>query len=352
MQKIAGSNWISCLACPKCGGSLVSSSSVVLPVADDSLRCSSCSTCYPIHECVPILLAEATDAEKKTQKLYGNIWHGYVEKKPNRSRRGYDAPATSNLELLRLASGTELVQGQAGIDAGCGSGDSTIAMARQHPDIRFIGVDLAPGVFHAASKALDIPNLFFVQGNLMAPPLAKQAFDFVYSFGVLHHTRSPETAFRLLLDCLRPGGRITIFVYKDFSDLPVKKLLLIPVTLVRRLTSRLPSGILRILAWIGAPLIFFFLTLPARLLRILGFQHFSRHIPYSIFPHITAIASSLEDRFGVPYEHRFSLRNLQAWAITAGLKNARAVDCLPWGFSGLVLTGCLPSKIVRSSAEE
>lgn len=348
MQKITGSDWISCLACPKCGGSLASSSSVDLPVADDSLQCSSCSTGYPIHECVPILLTESTKAEKKTQRLYGNIWRSYVETKTNRSRRGYDAPATSHLELLRLASATELVQGQVGIDAGCGNGDSTIAMARRYPGIRFVGIDLAPGVFHAASKAMDIPNVCFVQGNLMAPPLAKQAFDFVYSFGVLHHTRSPETAFRLLLDCLRPGGRITIFVYKDFSDLPVKKWLLIPVTLVRRLTSRLPAGILRKLAWIGAPLIFVFLTLPARFLRILGFQRFSRHIPYGIFPHITAIASSLEDRFGVPYEHRFSLRDLQNWANSAGLKNARIVDCLPWGFSGLVLTGCLPTEIVRS----
>lgn len=348
MQKITGSDWIYYLACPKCGGSLTSSSSVDLPIADDSLRCSSCSTGYPIHECVPKLLVESTDAEKKTQRLYGNIWQSYVKKKPNRSRHGYDAPATSHLELLRLASGTELVQGQVGIDAGCGNGDSTIAMARRYPGIHFVGIDLAPGVFQAANKAVDIPNVYFVQGNLMAPPLAKQAFDFIYSFGVLHHTRLPETAFRLLLNCLRPGGRITIFVYKDFSDLPVKKWLLIPVTLIRRLTSRLPLSILRKLAWIGAPLIFIFLTLPARFLRLLGFQRFARHIPYGIFPHITAIASSLEDRFGVPYEHRFSLRNLQDWAKTATLKNVRVVDCLPWGFSGLVLTGCLPDEIIRS----
>ena len=348
MQKITASDWISFLACPKCAGSLASISGLDLPAANDSLSCSSCATVYPIHNHVPVLLAESTAAEKKTQSLYGNIWRGYSEKKPNRSQRGYDAPATSNLELLRLASGTELVQGRMGIDAGCGSGDSTIAMARLHPGIRFIGVDLAPGVFHAASKAADIPNVCFVQGNLLAPPLAKQKYDFVYSFGVLHHTRSPETAFRLLLDCLRPGGRITIFVYKDFSDLPIKKWLLIPVTLVRRLTSRLPSGLLRKLAWIGAPLIFFFLTLPARFLRRHGFQRFARHIPYGIFPRLTAIASSLEDRLGVPYEHRFSLSDLQDWAKTANLQNVRAVDCLPWGFSGLVLSGCLPGEIVRS----
>ena len=177
----------------------------------------------------------------------------------------------------------------------------------------------------------------------MELPLAKQAFDFVYSFGVLHHTRDPQMAFRSLLERLRPGGRITIFVYKDFTDLPIKKILLAPVKLLRRLSTKLPAALLRLLSWCGAPIVFVTLTWPARFLRLLHLDRLARHIPYGTFPDLRGIAASLEDRFGAPYEHRFSLSDLQAWSDAAELEDTRIVDCLPWGFSGLVLSGRIHS---------
>jgi len=324
--------WLALLACPACGERPSND-------AGAALRCPSCGRAYPIISGVPSFLIDPTEAEHKTLELYGDIWEAYEK---HGSRGGYHAPATSNLELLQLASGCDLVQGEAGIDAGCGDGGGIMAMARRHPGIRFIGIDLAPGVCRAARKAHDVPNLRYVQGNLMVPPLARRCFDFAYSFGVLHHTRDPKAAFLALVGTLRPGGRITLFVYKDFSDLPLKRMLLAPVILARRISTKLPAPVLRILAWCGAPVVFVALTLPARLLRAVRLPHLARHIPYGTFPGIRGIAASLEDRFGVPYEHRFRIADLEAWAREAGLKEARVVDCLPWGFSGLVLTGCMP----------
>jgi SAM-dependent methyltransferase len=221
-------------------------------------------------------------------------------------------------------------------------------MARRHAGTRFIGIDLAGGMRRAALQAHAVPNLRYVQGNLLEPPLARDAFDFAYSFGVLHHTRNPRAAFLALVERLRPGGRITLFVYKDFSDLPWKKMLLAPVTLARRVSTRLPAPVLRALAWCGAPVVFVALTLPARLLRAVRLPHLAQHIPYGTFPGIRGIAASLEDRFGAPYEHRFRIADLQEWAQAAGLEEARVVDCLPWGFSGLVLSGRAPALPANS----
>ncbi len=74
------------------------------------------------------------------------------------------------------------------------------------------------------AKAHDVPNLLYVQGNLLAPPLAKHAFDFAYSFGVLHHTRAPRAAFLALVasSCARAAAS-PCSSDKDFSDLPLKK---------------------------------------------------------------------------------------------------------------------------------
>jgi len=232
-----------------------------------------------------------------------------------------------------------LVQGQIGVDAGCGSGSSAISLALQYPGIKFIGIDLSRGIIETKHHPASTSNVCFIQGNLMSPPLAKLSFDFVYSFGVLHHTRDPFHAFLELVKLLRPGGRITVFVYKDFSDLRLKKFLLWPVSQIRRITTKLPPFFLKLLAWFFAPFVFLLLTLPARLFRQIGMDRLAQHIPYGIFPHITGIASSLEDRFGAPYEFRFSIRDLEKWALSVGLVNTHIVDCLPWGFSGLVLSG-------------
>jgi SAM-dependent methyltransferase len=324
--------WTALLACPACGG----------PLANDEgsgLRCAPCARLFPVQNQVPTLLLDPSSSELKTQELYGDIWDKH---EPSPRQGGYRAPATSHIELLKLASNSDLVQGSAGIDAGCGNGRGTMQMAGKHADVRFIGIDLAGSIRQAAAKAENQANLRYVQGNLMEPPLAKHAFDFAYSFGVLHHTRDPYAAFRSLLDRLRPGGRITLFVYKDFSDLPLKKMLLAPVTLARRVSTRLPAPVLRALAWCGAPVVFITLTLPARLLRALRLDPMARHIPYGTFPSVRGIAASLEDRFGAPYEHRFRIADLQGWARAAGLEETRVVDCLPWGFSGLVLSGRAP----------
>ena len=114
------------------------------------------------------------------------------------------------------------------------------------------------------------------------------------------------------------------------------------MTLLRRVSTRLPVRVLRALAWCGAPFVFLLLTLPARILRAIGLPRLAQHIPYGTFPGIQGIAASLEDRFGAPYEHRFRISDLQEWAQAARLQDVRVVDCLPWGFSGLVLSGRAP----------
>lgn len=329
------------LACPQCEGALTAEQSDDAELISGELACAGCGAVYPIVRGVPQLLDAASLAQESTSRLYSDIWHSSVpEHAPERrSERGYDAPARSHLELLRLASGWEPVEPGIGIDAGCGSGGGTVGMARAHPDVHVVGVDLSEGPFTWADRARDLPNAHLVRGNLLAPPLARGRFDFAYSFGVLHHTPDPRRAFRLLLSRLRPGAKITIFLYKDFSDLPSKRFLLDQVNRLRRITTKMPPARLRRLARLCAPPVFLLLTLPARGLRALGLGRLVRHVPYGTFPSLASVASSLEDRFGAPYEFRFSSADLQRWIEEEGLEEGRVVDCLPWGFSGLVLAG-------------
>lgn len=48
----------------------------------------------------------------------------------------------------------------------------------------------------------------FVMGDLCNLPFRENSFDYIISSGIIHHTRSPELAFRNLWSSLRPGGII------------------------------------------------------------------------------------------------------------------------------------------------
>lgn len=328
------------LACPRCREPLTCDVDLE-EVVTGNLHCHSCGAGFPIVRGIPVLLDDPGLSGSDTSELYSDIWNesSHGRYRAREGQGGYRAPARSHLELLEQASGESLVQGAIGIDAGCGTGSSTIEMARRYPQTDIVGIDLSSGPQAYADAAMELPNAHFVRGNLLETPFAKSSYDFVFSFGVLHHTPDPEAAFHRLLDCLRPGGRFTIFLYKDFSDIPVKRFFLGFVTWLRRFTTRIPSDRLGQLSRLFAPFVFALLTLPSRALASLGATSLARHIPYGTFPGVSAVASSLQDRFGAPYEFRFSARTLEGWAARAGMEQSKVVDCLAYGFSGLVLSG-------------
>ena len=99
------------LACPRCEDVLVADHPGDEEIVTGELVCSGCKTVYPVIRGVPQLLDESSFAEAATSGLYSDIWHSYdpKRKQERRPQRGYDAPARSHLELLRLASRWELV---------------------------------------------------------------------------------------------------------------------------------------------------------------------------------------------------------------------------------------------------
>src|SRR5262249_34121952 len=58
-----------------------------------------------------------------------------------------------------------------------------------------VGIDLGFSVEPAARHFGSTPFLHIVQASLFAPPFRPETFDFVYSFGVIHHTHSTKDAF-------------------------------------------------------------------------------------------------------------------------------------------------------------
>jgi hypothetical protein len=87
-----------------------------------------------------------------------------------------------------------------------------------------------------------------VRGDLLRPPFAAVAFDHIYSLGVLDHTPDPRGAFLALTKLLKPGGRITVWVYP--SERPALERVM---DLHRAVSTRLPLPVLVGLSRLMAP---------------------------------------------------------------------------------------------------
>jgi tRNA (mo5U34)-methyltransferase len=104
------------------------------------------------------------------------------------------------------------LQGKQVLDIGCGNGYYALRSYGQGADL-VIGVD--PGQkyimqFYALKKYLgDIPVHLLPLGIEDIPP-SLNAFDTVFSMGVLYHRRSPLDHLIELRECLKPGGELVL----------------------------------------------------------------------------------------------------------------------------------------------
>lgn len=133
--------------------------------------------------------------------------HGYGEAE---ARRLEDQART--LEAL-LHDGTRFPAGSRVLEAGCGTGAQTVALARRSPGAFITALDLSETSLAAArerAKAEGLPNVAFARADLAAPGLPGAPFDHAFLCFVLEHLPEPEAALRTVCRAVRPGGTVTV----------------------------------------------------------------------------------------------------------------------------------------------
>lgn len=135
-----------------------------------------------------------------------------------------DTEWRSDWKWDRLKEAIKPLEGRLVLDVGCGNGYHMWRMLEQNP-ARVIGIDPSPRfsvqfemVKRLAGKSLPID---LVPTTLEAVPSNLEAFDSVFSMGVLYHRREPVEHIRELKGCLRPGGELlleSLIVASDDAD--------------------------------------------------------------------------------------------------------------------------------------
>ena len=102
------------------------------------------------------------------------------------------------------------------LDAGCGTGNISIDMARHLPDIEITAIDFTDESLRMAqSKAmsLQLKNIKFQKSNLLEYDPKLGVFDFIYCQGVIHHLSSPFEGMRNLNRYLKHNGHAFVWLY-------------------------------------------------------------------------------------------------------------------------------------------
>ncbi len=118
----------------------------------------------------------------------------------------------SDLKWNRLAKHIQPLAGRTVLDVGCGSGYHCWRIAGAGAKLS-IGIDptlLSVVQFHAIKHFSGPEPVHVLPLSLEDLPDNLNAFDTVFSMGVLHHRRSPFDHLFKLRSCLRPGGELIL----------------------------------------------------------------------------------------------------------------------------------------------
>jgi SAM-dependent methyltransferase len=103
--------------------------------------------------------------------------------------------------------------GETVMDAGCGTGSLSFALAQRANNLSIQGIDFSPAYIEYATRQNTYPNLAFSVGDVCALPFADASFDRVLSLLVLHFVPDSKRAIAELRRVARPGATVAAAVW-------------------------------------------------------------------------------------------------------------------------------------------
>ena len=108
-------------------------------------------------------------------------------------------------------------QGKRVLEIGCGIGTDTMNFARHGAQVTAVDIsEQSVGIARRRAEVFGLEDrIRFYVGNAeeLSDFVPVEAYDLVYSFGVIHHTPHPDHVIRQIGRYLRPGGTLKVMVY-------------------------------------------------------------------------------------------------------------------------------------------
>ncbi|MFH1888958.1 MAG: class I SAM-dependent methyltransferase [Candidatus Omnitrophota bacterium] len=253
-----------------------------------------------------------SDRQQATEESYGFLW--------GKCREATAVPKW-HFDFVQEAFSEPIVMGKRGIDAGSGCGYDTFIMAAKNPGTRITSIDLSDGVFRTRELTSQLENVEIIKGSLIDMPFKDRVYDFAYSYGVLHHTLSPERGLSEIGRILKNGAPAFIYLYEDHSDNILKYAAVNIVRGVRFFTVKLPPRAIYFLSFVLSPFVFLLFSLPAKALGAFKVTRpVAQKFPFNFARGPFSLRGDLYDRLSAPVELRFNKIEIQELFSSCGFE--------------------------------
>lgn len=212
---------------------------VDLANADDVVSGKLCP--HDGNECVPVI--DSIPRFVEGQGYAGNFGLQWNTFRATQLDSATGLPLTFNRFWNNTKWLPKDVVGKTVLEAGSGAGRFTEVLL--NAGARVVSFDLTNAVDANWASNRGKGELLLYQGDICDIPFPDDYFDYVFCYGVLQHTPDPAASYKSLFAKLRPGGRISVDLYRRFAWPNVWAT---PKYLWRPVTSRMdPEKLLRII---------------------------------------------------------------------------------------------------------
>ena len=287
-----------CLACQS-----------TLDQSADGLVCVGCGRRYPALNGVVRFVEEQNYAGS-----FGFQWKLYAQTQMD------DATSQRSENAFRRRTGfrPEDLAGKLVLDVGCGMGRFAEVATRWGAHV--VGIDLSLAAEVAAQNLAD-RNVAIFQADVFQLPFAPGSFDFIYSIGVLHHTPNCEQAVKVLPKLLKPGGRISVWLYSSYNPWYHMS------DVYRKVTRRMPPKMLHKLCYAVIPL--YGLHQVLRKIPLVGKPTsavLAWVIPTSFNKDATLRVLDTFDWYSPWYQSKHTYEEVFRWFESCGLEDLRVIE--------------------------
>jgi SAM-dependent methyltransferase len=283
---------LSVLVCPACKGrlDLLERTRRGGEVLEGDLACRGCPAVYPVRRGVPRFVSAGGYAGS-----FAYQWRHFRSVQLD-SLNGRD----ESRRMFRETTGwtDESLRGGRVLDAGVGAGRYAEVAAKAGAEV--FGIDLTEAVDAAYDNLGERDGIHLAQADIFALPFHEGTFDRAYSIGVLHHTPDPRAAFACVAACVKPGGKLAVYLYPNPGPARYGP------DLIRTVTTRMPLRVMRALSSVAVPLYY-----PYRLPwlgKVLQFVS-----PISMHPHWRARWLDTFDWYTPKYQWKHSHPEVYEW---------------------------------------
>lgn len=289
-------------------------------IASGSLACAKGHR-FAIRDGVPCLISEEktastpSDDAQAISASFSREW-GHFEYNDRTWMQGVEDRCA--LFLKELGCSAEDLKGKVVLDAGCGNASLSMGVMRRF-GCEVLAADVSESVVRACRYFLPqgCGNTHFAQIDLMQPAFRQEAFDVIYSSGVLHHNRNTKQALESIATSLKPGGSIYIWLYDRRPGL------------AHRLKQRLRSVIAPLPAPIKHAIIY--LWMPQSMLRQWFRYHFQGNSPQDRLNWRERMIL-LMDHYTPRYRWEHTPEEVHQWFREMGYQSVETTEVRDWGF--------------------